>query len=423
MFKFRVHANGPLNGSVQTSGAKNAVLPVMTACLLAEGVSEITNVPRLKDVQTMADVLRVVGARVDWQGGVMKIDTSHVTHLEAPYELVKTMRASIYVLGPLLARHGRARVSLPGGCAWGPRPVDLHIKGMEALGAEVEVSHGFIEARCEGRLKGGNFHFPVSSVGATANVLMAAVLAEGTTVLDNAAVEPEIDALVDYLLAMGAKISGKGTRTLTIQGVEMLRPGKGRTIPDRIEAGTFLAAGIISRGKVKTTNMEPEHLRAVLNVFTKMGVAVEEGEDWVEVDARTASLQGVQIETLPYPGFPTDMQAQLMAVLTTVPGISSIQETIYLDRFKHVSELERLGADIQLHNATATIQGSEKLSGAPVMASDLRASAALVIAGLVAEDITEISRIYHIDRGYDAFEEKLTSLGAKVERIRSDELF
>lgn len=424
MFNFRISPSGPLSGEIEISGAKNAVLPVMAAALLAEGESKIGNVPYLKDVKTMSDVLRVVGARVTGGDHELMIDTTNVHHLEAPYELVKTMRASIYVLGPLLAKYGRARVSLPGGCAWGPRPVDLHIKGMEALGAKVEVTHGYIEAVApEGGLVGAKFNFPVSSVGATANVLMAAVLAKGTTVLENSSIEPEIDALVDYLIGMGAKISGKGTRSLTIQGVDMLRPGDGMTIPDRIEAGTFLAAGVITRGKVKVNRVTPDHIQAVLDVFEEMGVGVATGPDWVEVDARNGELQSVDIQTLPYPGFPTDMQAQLMAVLTTVPGRSVIEETIYLDRFKHVAELDRLGAEIKLNDATAKIKGGKSLSGAPVMASDLRASAAMVIAGLVAEGETVISRIYHIDRGYESFEEKLEALGGKIERFHTEDQY
>lgn len=423
MFKFRVNKSEALSNEIDISGSKNAVLPIMTAALLTDGESYLSNVPFLKDVTTMADVLRVTGAKVIAGDHNLMIDTTNVYHMEAPYELVKTMRASIYVLGPLLAKHGRVRVSLPGGCAWGPRPVDLHIKGIEALGAKVEVTHGYIEATCEGRLKGGKFHFPISSVGATANILMAAVLAEGTTVLDNCAVEPEIDALVDYLIGMGAKVSGRGTRTLVIVGVEVLRPGNGVVIPDRIEAGTFLAAGIITRGKVKVNKVNPSHLDAVLKVFRNMNVKVETGSDWVEIDARNVVLKPTNIKTLPYPGFPTDMQPQMMAVLATIPGASIIQETIYLDRFKHIAELDRLGAEITLHDATATIVGKEKLTAAPVMASDLRASAALVIAALYAEGETEISRIYHHDRGYENFEEKLITLGGKIERFRTEEQF
>ena len=417
MDSFRVTAQGPLDGEVAISGAKNAVLAVMAAALLSDGISEITNVPHLKDMKTMSDVLRVIGCRIDGGEHQLRIDTRGANHLEAPYELVKTMRASFYVLGPLVARFGRCRVSLPGGCAWGPRPVDLHLKGLEALGAKVTVTHGYVEATCEGRLQGGTFHFPISSVGATVNVLMAATLAEGTSTLHNAAVEPEIDALVDYLIGMGAMIQGRGTRTLTVQGVKVLRPGKGRTIADRIEAGTFLCGAAITRGRVKVTRMDPSHQGAVIEAFRAMGCAVNIGEDWVEVDARQRDLKPVSITTMPFPGFPTDMQAQFMAVLATVPGLSVIQDTVYNDRFMHVSELERLGAEIQLKGDTARIQGGKPLSGAPVMASDLRASAAMVLAGLVADGHTDISRIYHLDRGYEDFENKLKALGGQVERV------
>jgi len=417
MDSFRVTNDGPLAGEVVTSGAKNAVLPMMAAALLADGISEITNAPHLKDMKTMSDLLRVIGCRISGAEHELLIDTRGANHLEAPYELVKTMRASFYVLGPLVARFGRARVSLPGGCAWGPRPVDLHLKGLEALGATITVTHGYVEATCATRLKGGVFHFPISSVGATVNVLMAATLAEGTSILHNSAVEPEVDATVDYLLSMGADIQGRGTRTLTIQGKTELHPGKGRTIADRIEAGTFLAAGVITRGCVRTSQVDPSHQEALLDVFRRMNVGVQVGPDWIEVDARNRELKAVDIVALPFPGFPTDMQAQLMAVLTTIPGVSIVQDTVYTDRFMHVAELERLGADIRLKGDTAVIHGGTKLSGAQVMASDLRASAAMVLAGLVADGATDISRIYHLDRGYEDFEQKLMAIGGKVERI------
>jgi len=385
--------------------------------MLSDGTSKISNAPQLKDTQTMADVLRVIGCRIKQSENDLSIDSSDINHLEAPYELVKTMRASFYVLGPLVAKFGRCRVSLPGGCAWGPRPVDLHLKGLEALGAKINVTHGYVEATCNGRLKGGTFSFPISSVGATANILMAATLAEGTSVLQNSSIEPEITALAGYLTGMGAEISGIGTRTLIVQGVEKLKPGDGQTIADRIEAGTFLSAAAITRGKIKTTNIIPEHQGALLDVFKSMGCEISSGEDWVELNAENMALSPAHITTLPYPGFPTDMQAQLMAVFTTVKGISSVRDTIYTDRFKHISELERLGAEISLKEDTAIIDGGKELTGAPVMASDLRASAALVLAGLVSKGQTEISRIYHLDRGYENFEEKLAALGADVKRI------
>lgn len=419
MDSFKIDFSGVLSGEVVTSGAKNAVLPVMAATLLAPGVSIIENVPNLKDVKTMSDVMRVLGARVIQEGSTLKVDATDANYLEAPYELVKTMRASIYVMGPLLARHGEARVSLPGGCAWGPRPVDLHLKGMEALGAKITVDHGYIVAKAD-KLVGAEINFPISSVGATANVLMAAVMAEGQSVLNNAAMEPEIDSLCDYLNDMGANISGIGTKCLIVEGVSELKPGNGVTIPDRIEAGTYLVAGAITQGKVKVTKANPKHLGAVIEAFKDMGYGVDVGEDWVQVDAVGRQIKPTNITTLPYPGFPTDMQAQFMALLATVEGNSMVQDTIYPDRFKHLSELDRLGAEISLKDNVASVIGGAQLSAAPVMASDLRASAALVLAGLVASGTTEISRIYHIDRGYESFEAKLSSLGGKIQRIKEE---
>lgn len=410
----------PLHGEVEISGAKNAVLAVMAATLLADGVSEITNAPHLKDMKTMSDVLRVIGCRIDGGSHTLRIDTRGVNHLEAPYELVKTMRASFYVLGPLVSRFGRCRVSLPGGCAWGPRPVDLHLKGLEALGATINVTHGYVEAICEGRLKGGTFHFPISSVGATVNVLMAATLASGISTLHNVALEPEIDALVDYLIQMGAKIEGRGTRTLVIEGVEKLNPGSGATIPDRIEAGSFLIGAAMTRGRIKTTHMNPSHIEALISSLREMGCDVSIGDTWVEVDAYQKKLKPISVTTLPHPGFPTDLQAPMMALLTTIEGASVIQDTVYNDRFTHIAELQRLGADIQLTGNTAHIRGGKPLSSAPIMASDLRAGAALVLAALIAEGETSISRIYHIDRGYENFEEKMRSLGAQIKRSQDE---
>ncbi|MCF0216558.1 MAG: UDP-N-acetylglucosamine 1-carboxyvinyltransferase, partial [Fibrobacteraceae bacterium] len=397
----------PLEGEVEISGAKNAVLALMAAALLADGISEVTNVPHLKDMKTMSDVLRVIGCRIGGETHTLRIDTRGADHLEAPYELVKTMRASFYVLGPLVARFGRCRVSLPGGCAWGPRPIDLHLKGLEALGAKINVTHGYVEATCDGRLPGGTFNFPISSVGATVNVLMAATLAKGDSVLQNAALEPEIDNLVDFLISMGAKIEGRGTRTLIVHGVEKLNPGKIETIPDRIEAGTFLCGAAITHGHVRVTQMNPVHIAAVTDVFKEMGCKVEIGDTWVDVDARNVELKPVSISTLPFPGFPTDLQAPLMATLLAVKGNSLIQDTVYNDRFKHIPELERLGANIQLNGNTATIKGGTPLEGASIMGSDLRASAALVLAALISEGECDISRIYHLDRGYEDFEAKM----------------
>ncbi len=407
----------PLSGEVEISGAKNAVLATMTAAMLADGTTTLTNVPYLRDTKTMSNVLRVIGCRIDGGAHEFKVDSHGANHLEAPYELVSTMRASFYVLGPLVARFGRCRVSLPGGCAWGPRPVDLHLKGLEALGAKIEVTHGYVEATSDGPLPGGNFRFPIVSVGATVNVLMAATLAKGTSVLENAAIEPEIDSLIDLLECMGAKIEGIGTRSLVVHGVPELHPGFSKTIPDRIEAGSFLCGGVISRGKIKATHCNPTHIKSLLDIFEEMGCTVNIGADWVEVDASRRDLKPVHVEAVPYPGFPTDLQAPLMAVLATVPGESKIRDSVYLDRFKHVAELNRLGANISLEGNVATIKGVEKLQGAPVMASDLRAAAALVITGLVADGETRVSRIYHLDRGYEDFERKIAQLGGKVSRL------
>jgi UDP-N-acetylglucosamine 1-carboxyvinyltransferase len=405
-----------LSGAVQISGAKNAALPMMAATILAPGTSTLLNVPQLKDVSTFSDVLRVLGARVKRDGGSLVIDTSEIQHLEAPYELVSTMRASIYVLGPLLARFGRARVSLPGGCSLGPRPVNLHLKAMEALGAQVEVQHGYIVAQSE-RLRGAVIDFDISSVGATANALMAACLASGETVIRSAAREPEIVALGKMLTSMGASISGLGTDTVKIQGVEVLHEVQDRVMSDRIETGTYMIAAAITGGRVSLRGAQTDHLSAVIGRLEEIGVDIRsEAEDTVV--ERTSSLAPVDVTTAPYPGFPTDMQAQIMALLSLASGTSVITETIFPDRFTHVPELRRLGVNVKLEGNVALITGVEKLSGAPMMASDLRASAALILAGLVAEGETEIRRIYHIDRGYEQIEEKLRGLGAEIQRVR-----
>jgi UDP-N-acetylglucosamine 1-carboxyvinyltransferase len=388
----------------------------MAATLLAPGEYVLENVPRLQDTRTMARVLETLGARVEFTNHTCIVDSSSVHTVEAPYELVKTMRASIYVLGPLLARFGEARVSLPGGCAWGPRPVDLHIRAMEALGADLEIDHGYIVARAPHGLKGGNFTFENISVGATGNLMMAAVLARGETVIDNAALEPDIVQLAEFLRAMGADINGIGTSTIRINGVEQLKPARIRIIPDRIEAATFLAAGAIAGGPLRVTDINAEHCYAAMGFLKTIGVEVEsDGED-VIID-RTQRLTAADIETQPFPGFPTDMQAQIMALLSIARGTSRITDTVYRDRFTHVPELIRLGAEITLVGNMAIVQGVEKLSGAPVMATDIRASAALVIAGLVAEGETRISRIYHLDRGYEKLDEKLAAVGARITRI------
>ncbi len=415
MYKFIIKGGNKLKGKVSVGGAKNAVLPIMAATLLADGESVITNVPHLKDVKTMSDLLRIIGAKVAGSGHTFKINTSACDHLEAPYELVKTMRASFYVLGPLLAKFGRCRVSLPGGCAWGPRPVDYHLKGMELLGAKIKVAHGYIEATAK-KLKGAEIYFDVTSVGATANVLMAAVLAEGKTVLKNAAREPEISNLADFLIKMGANIKGAGTDTISIVGVKKLKPAKIRAIPDRIEAGTYLVAGAVANGDVTVENCNPKHMTAVLQKLKECGVNLTVDKKSITVNKSSKDLISTSVTTAPYPGFPTDMQAQFMTLLCLAKGKSILTDTIYSDRFSHVAELKRLGANIELRETNALIEGTNKFSGAHVMATDLRASAALVIAGLVAKGETHLHRIYHIDRGYEEIEKKLQNIGAKIER-------
>ncbi len=414
MEKLVIEGGRRLQGRVEVGGAKNAALPIMTATLLASGVHEISNVPQLRDVRTMGRLLEILGAGVDRQGHTMRIDTSTVGSTEAPYELVKTMRASIYVLGPLLARYGRARVSLPGGCAWGPRPVNLHIKGMEELGAKVKIEHGYIVASAE-KLTGAEINFDVTSVGATGNIMMAAALAEGTTVIENAACEPDIVDLAGFLSAMGARIDGAGTKRISIEGVPSLSPVGYGIIPDRIEAATFMVAGALAGRRVEVVACVPEHCSAVMSKLEEAGARISAEADCVTVTG-VDRPSPIRVSTAPYPGFPTDVQAQIMALATVASGTSTITDTIYLDRFTHVPELGRLGADIDLDGNVAVVRGVEKLSGAPVMATDIRASAALILAGVRAEGRTDVSRIYHIDRGYESIEKKLTALGAKVWR-------
>ncbi len=415
MDRFVIEGPVRLSGEVRCSGAKNAVLPLMAAALLTRGESVIRNVPDLRDVRTFMRLLTILGAKCDLTDGVLRLDTADATGIEAPYDLVKTMRASVYVLGPLCAFRGEARVSLPGGCAWGPRPVNLHLEGLRALGAETDLEGGYINARAPHGLRGGTFRFEPSSVGATCNVLMAAVLAEGETVLANCAVEPEVTQLVDALIGAGARIEGGGTTTLTIHGVAALDPLRCRVIPDRIEAGTFLAAAAMTGGEITVQDCRPDHLGEPMAVLRSMGCRVEETADSVRV-AAPERPRSVEIVTRPFPGFPTDMQAQFMAVLTRADGTSHISETIYPDRYTHTAELRRLGADIRLDGATATIFGVPGLSGAPVMATDLRASAALIMAGLAAAGTTTVDRIYHIDRGYERIETKFAALGGKIRR-------
>jgi len=407
----------PLRGEIEIGGAKNAVLPMMAASLLVPGPVRIRNVPRLRDVVTFLDLLHGMGVRGGYEDHSLFLDATRVTSFEAPYELVKKMRASIYVLGPLLARFGRAKVSMPGGCAWGPRPVNLHQDAMEALGATLTLEHGYIVAEARG-LRGAPIAFDISSVGASGNAMMAAVLAEGTTVIENAAAEPEIEALAGFLNALGARVSGAGTKTVSIEGVRSLTPGIDFTnIPDRIEAGTFLAAGAITGGEVTLRRARPDHLTMVLSRFEKLGCALEARDDAITLRAPQGRLRGIAIVTEPYPGFPTDLQAQFMALLCLAEGSGVITETIYPDRFTHVPELRRLGAQITLSGNVATVAGVERLQGAHVMSTDIRASSALILGGLAAEGQTRVSRVYHIDRGYERIEEKLARLGARIRRV------
>jgi len=411
-----IRGGHPLSGRVEISGAKNAALPLMAATLLTPGVHTLRNVPNLSDTRTMARVLETLGARVDFHGHTCMVDTSNVDSVEAPYDLVRTMRASVYVLGPLLARFGAARVSLPGGCAWGPRPINLHLEGLNAMNANLEIEHGYVVGR-DVKLRGADFHFGLISVGATAQLMMAAVLAEGVTTLDNVAIEPDITALAEVLSQCGAQIEGIGSRRLTIRGVKTLWPIDTDVIPDRIEAATFLAAAGITGSSISVEHCEPDHMGAAMRALVASGCEVLPGDAEVTVTG-PGRPAATNIVTEPFPGFPTDMQAQLMAVCSVADGNSTIADTIYVDRFTHVPELVRLGADIHLQNNVAIVKGVESLQGAPVMATDIRASAALVLAALVAEGETRISRIYHLDRGYESIETKLAGLGASVERVK-----
>lgn len=421
MNKFVIHGGKPLSGTITASGSKNASLPLMTASLLAKGTFIIHQTPDLQDVHTLSNLLRILGCKVQYDGITkdLLINTDHVHHYEAPYELVKKMRASIYVLGPLLARYGYAKVSLPGGCAWGPRPVDLHIEGMKQLGAEVELDGGYIIAKSD-RLKGNRIQFPVSSVGATGNVLMAAVLAKGESVLENAAIEPEIVALERFLVAMGAKIEGIGTRTLTIQGVDTLFPTHFDNIPDRIEIGTLLIAGAITGGDITITGIIPDDIASIVENLKLSGCETELGKDYVRVK-RFSPIAPLDIKTDVFPGFPTDMQAQWITYMCMAQGNSTLTDQIYFDRWKHVPELNRLNARLRIEGNVCHIQAPASLSGAEVMSTDLRASASLILAGLVAKGKTEVLRVYHLDRGYEKLEMKLSQLGADIQRESYDE--
>jgi UDP-N-acetylglucosamine 1-carboxyvinyltransferase len=419
MAKIVISGGEPLNGEVQISGAKNAVLPILASTLLADGPVSITNVPHLHDVTTTMELLGQMGVSLEIDERMrINIDPRTTTRYFAPYELVKTMRASILVLGPLVARFGEADVSLPGGCAIGSRPVDLHIKGLQALGAEVSVENGYIKARAK-RLKGARVHFDIVTVTGTENIMMAAALAKGTTILENAAQEPEVVDLANCLITMGARISGAGTETIVIEGVDTLSGTNYDVLPDRIETGTFLVAGAISGGRVLAKRARPDTLDVVLRKLEEAGADISTGEDWILLDMHGKKPKAVDIVTAPYPAFPTDMQAQFTALNAVAEGTGVITETVFENRFMHVQELQRLGADIRVDGNTATIHGVNTMTGAPIMATDLRASACLVLAGLAAKGDTTVDRVYHIDRGYENIEEKLGSLGAHIRRLPS----
>ncbi len=417
MDKLIINGGGPLEGDVRISGAKNAALPILAATLLAETPITVGNIPHLHDITTTMELLAQMGVRllVDEKMRI-EVDASEIGNPVAPYELVKTMRASILVLGPLLARCGRADVSLPGGCAIGSRPVNLHIDGLRAMGAEIEVENGYIRARAE-RLRGARLVMDIVTVTGTENLMMAATLAEGVTVIENAAREPEVVDLANCLNAMGARVRGAGSPTIEIEGVDALHGTEYEVLPDRIETGTFLVAGAVSRGRVRARDTAPGLLDAVLAKLREAGADISVGEDWIELDMHGERPRAVDIHTAPYPAFPTDMQAQFTALNAVAEGVGTITETVFENRFMHVLELQRMGARIKLEGNTAICTGVERLTGAPVMATDLRASASLVLAGIVAEGETVVDRIYHVDRGYQNIEEKLRGLGARIRRV------
>jgi UDP-N-acetylglucosamine 1-carboxyvinyltransferase len=414
--KLRIEGGRRLRGTVEVGGAKNAALPALAACLLTGDPVQVANLPRVRDVRTMLRVLEQLGATVEGREGAVRVRVERFGSFEAPYDLVKTMRASVLVLGPLVARHGMARVSLPGGCAIGERPIDFHLAGLREMGAEVAVEHGYVEAKAK-RLRGARIAFPIPSVTATENLMMAAALAEGTSVLENCAMEPEVVDLATLLTAMGASLEGAGTDRIVVEGRPALHGATHVVIPDRIETGTYLAAAAVAGDDVTVTRCRPDHLTALLRQLQGMGVVFETGTDSVRV--RTSpDLTACSLHTAPYPGFPTDMQAQYMALATQARGHSAIAETIFEKRFMHVGELRRMGADVRIEGRTATVVGKTRLTGAQTMATDLRASACLVVAALVADGMTVVDRVYHLDRGYEAMEAKLKALGASVERIR-----
>jgi UDP-N-acetylglucosamine 1-carboxyvinyltransferase len=417
MDKIIVEGKRPLKGEVNISGAKNAALPILISSLLTDGCNTYTNVPNLKDIQSTKDLLLNLGARIETDSDTVQIDAGRVIKHEAAYDLVRKMRASILVLGPLVARLKKARVSLPGGCAIGARPINLHLKGLTRLGATIELKHGYVEATAD-HLKGEEIYLDISTVTGTENLMMAAALAEGTTVLNNAAREPEVVALADVLNEMGADIKGAGTSVISIKGVSTLHPVSVRIIPDRIEAGTFMVAAALTRGNITLLGCEPNHLEAVIDKLRLSGAEVIVKDQRIQVKGGP-EITSIDVKTLPYPGFPTDMQAQFMVLMSVARGFSIISETVFENRFIHVGELKRMGADIRISGNTAMITGVPSLSGAPVMATDLRASASLILAGLAANGITEINRVYHLDRGYEQIEKKFSLLGAAIRRVKA----
>ncbi len=418
MDKIVIRGGERLIGEAGVSGSKNASLPIFAASLLTEGENLLHNVPRLQDIQTISKVLKNLGVKVHGEGNTYRIDATEVTNEEAPYDLVKTMRASILVLGPLIARLGKARVSLPGGCAIGARPINLHLMGLEAMGAKIELRSGYVEAKAD-RLKGATISFDTATVTGTENLMMAATLAKGKTVLQNAAMEPEVSDLANVLKKMGAKIEGVGTSLIEIEGVESLHPTEHTVIPDRIEAGTLMIAAGLTRGNIKLLKCPFRHMETVILKLRETGMEIEPEGEGVRV-VGTRRIRSVDVKTQPYPGFPTDMQAQFMTLMSLARGLSIITETIFENRFIHVNELQRMGADIRIQGNTAIIQGVESLNGAKVMASDLRASASLILAGLAADGVTEVSRVYHLDRGYEGLEKKLAGLGANIRRVKEE---
>ncbi|MDX1901517.1 MAG: UDP-N-acetylglucosamine 1-carboxyvinyltransferase [Gammaproteobacteria bacterium] len=418
MDKLVIHGNIPLNGEIRISGAKNSALPILAATLLTASPVRICNIPHLQDVTTMMSLLGQMGVKLmlDERGNI-ETDASHLHSFDAPYELVRTMRASVVVLGPLLSRFGRANVSLPGGCAIGSRPVDQHLKGLQAMGADISVEDGYVKAQAKKRLQGATIVMDLITVTGTENIMMAATLAEGQTIIHNAAREPEVEDLALFLNTLGAKISGAGTSTIVIDGVPELSGGNYQVMPDRIETGTYLTAAAITRGRIRLKNTRPDLLESILLKLSEAGAHIETGIDWISLDMKGNRPRAVSVSTAPYPAFPTDMQAQIMALNTIAEGTGVITETIFENRFMHAQELLRMGAQISLKGSTAICTGVESLRGAPTMATDLRASASLVLAGLAAVGETTVDRIYHIDRGYECIEEKLSQLGARIQRV------